>query len=198
MDNLKETVGTTAWRLQTRVLGAHGEREQARARGELAELRRSVGRPIESDPLGLARVIEALEPPLDQGLLGAGDAATASERAAYHALTLFAWHMQSAREPMHVPDRSFAGACGVLYRRTDSDSFKPRFDAMVLTSSARSRLQRMMEMIALLRGEALGFHYGQFAADLRALDNPERYKKVLMRWGRDFARIPADTPATES
>lgn len=198
MDNLKEAVGTTAWVLQTRVLGGHGEREQARARGVLAELRRSVGRPVESDPLGLSRVLLTLETPLDQGLLGKGDAATASESAAYHALTLFAWHMQSAREPMYVPDRSFAAACGVLYRRTESDSFKPRFDAMVLAASSRSRLQRMREMIALLRGEALGFHYGQFAADLRALENPQYRKNVLMRWGRDFARIPADTPVTDS
>ncbi|WPF66255.1 MULTISPECIES: type I-E CRISPR-associated protein Cse2/CasB [unclassified Corynebacterium] len=198
MDNLRKSVGDTAQSMQRKFLGHHGDREQAHARGVLAELRRNVGRTMESDPLGLARVLLNLDPPLEQEPMGKEGAVTPSESAAYHALTLFAWHMQSAREPMHVPDRSFAAACGVLYRRTESDSFKPRFDAMVLAASSRSRLQRMREMIALLRGEALGFHYGQFAADLRALENPEYRKKVLMRWGRDFARIPADTPVTDS
>ncbi|MBC3186609.1 type I-E CRISPR-associated protein Cse2/CasB [Corynebacterium sp. zg-331] len=192
-NNMQEAVGATVRRLQDEVLGRRGERAQARARGVLAQLRRGVGRPIESDPLGLSRVLLTLDPPLDRGLLGRSDAATPGETAAYHALTLFAWHMQSAREPMHVPGRSFATACGTLYRHTDSDSFKPRFDAMVLAGSTHSRLQLLRSLVALLRGKGLGFDYGQLAADLRALDNPRVRQRVLMRWGRDFARIPPET-----
>lgn len=192
MDNLNKAVGSTAQLLQRKFLGLHGESEQAHARGTLAELRRNVGRPIESDPLGLSRVLLNLDPPLDQEPLGKEDASTASERAAYHALTLFSWHMQSAREPMHILDRSFATACGKLYWNEELKSIKPRFDAMALAGSERSRLQRLRELIALLRGKGLGFDYGQFAVDLRALENPRLRRKVLMKWGADFARRSSD------
>lgn len=197
-DNLNEAVGMTTTVLQAQVLGERGDGEQARARGVLAQLRRNAGRPPESDPLGLSRVLLTLAKPLDESLLGKGDAATASESAAYHALTLFALHMQSARAPMHVRDHSFARACGQLYQRTESESFKPRFDALVLAQHSRSRLEHLRSIITLLRGEKLGFDYGQFAADLRALSNPKYRQKTLLRWGRDFSRIPAQESTPEN
>lgn len=195
-DNLSVAVGETAAWLQKNVLSGRGDRKEARARATLAQLRRNVGRPPESDPLGLSRVLMALHPALDADLVGRGDAATASERAAYHALTFFSLHMQSAKEPMHVPEKSFAAACGQMYRGNASGSFKPRFDAMVLSRNEYSRLHHMRSLITMLRGARIGFDYGRLAFDLRSLENPARRKKTLMRWGRDFAWIPTDSEET--
>ncbi|WJY64493.1 CRISPR-associated protein Cse2 [Corynebacterium atrinae] len=194
-DSLFGSVGATATRLQSQYLGEKGERLQAQARGILAELRRRAGQPIEQDPLSLEKTLMVLTPALNENSLGRTDAPSRSESAAFHALSLFALHMQSATHPMHQRGTSFASACGRLYAMSESASLKPRFDALLLARSSRSRLSHTRSMITLLRGSGLGFDYAQFANDLRSLDSAERRPGVLLRWGRDFAmgRFSADS-----
>lgn len=186
-DTLFVAVGATATRLQSQILGEQGERAQTQARGVLAELRRRAGEPIERDPLSLEKTLLVLSPALNESSIGRGDNPSASESAAFHALTLFALHMQGSTRPMHVRGVSFATACGRLYANSDSASLKPRFDALLLARSSRARLTHTRSMITLLRGAQLGFDYAQFANDLRALDRADKRQGVLLRWGRDFA-----------
>ncbi|GAB3695491.1 type I-E CRISPR-associated protein Cse2/CasB [Corynebacterium nasicanis] len=186
-DTLFNAIGTTVARLQSQFLGDQGDLLKTQARGELAELRRRAGQPIDRDPLSLEKTLLVLSPTLNENSLGRGDAPSPSEEAAFHALTLFALHMQSATRPMHVPKQSFAAACGRLYALSDSASLKPRFDALLLARSSRARLSHMRSMITLLRGSQLGFDYARFASDLRALDSADKRSGVLLRWGRDFA-----------
>lgn len=186
-DTLFVAVGATATRLQSQILGEQGERAQTQARGVLAELRRRAGEPIERDPLSLEKTLLVLSPALNENSIGRGDNPSASESAAFHALTLFALHMQGSTRPMHVRGVSFATACGRLYANSDSASLKPRFDALLLARSSRARLTHTRSMITLLRGAQLGFDYAQFANDLRALDRADKRQGVLLRWGRDFA-----------
>lgn len=191
---LDVAVGASASALQSAYLGTRGERAQARARGRLAVLRRSAGATPEQHPLTLQDVLDALSPMLDPDLLGHGDSASPSERAAYQAMTLFALHMQSARAPMHVYGRSVGQAVGLLRARSASGSLKPRFDAMLAARDERSRLQHARSLITLLRGEAIGLDYGRFAQDLRTLAGPHR-AGVLLRWSRDVATGPRTEPA---
>lgn len=184
---LPVAVGATATRLQSQLLGEQGEKAQAGARGRLAELRRLAGQPVDRDPLALEMVLLTLTPALNEQSIGHTDAPSPSENAAFHALTLFALHMQSATQPMHQRGISFASACGKLYSQSTSASLKPRFDALLLARSSRARMNHTRSMITLLRGAHLGFDYGRFANDLRSLDDPRRRPGVLLRWGRDFA-----------
>jgi len=173
--------------LQSQILGEQGERAQSAARGVLAELRRRAGEPIDRDSLSLEKTLLVLSPVLNENSIGRGDAPSPSESAAFHALTLFALHMQGSTRPMHQRGISFATACGRLHATSDSASLKPRFDALLLARSSRARLNHARSMITLLRGAQLGFDYAQFATDLRALDNANKRPGVLLRWGRDFA-----------
>lgn len=186
-DTLFSAVGATVTRLQSQILGEQGERAQTQARGTLAELRRRAGQPVDLDPLSLEKTLLALNPSLDDRSIGSTDAASPSESAAFHALTLFALHMQSSTRPMHVRGVSFASACGRLHSESDSASLKPRFDALLLARSARARLTHTRSMVTLLRSSQLGFDYASFANDLRSLEYPDRRPGVLLRWGRDFA-----------
>lgn len=199
---LPVAVGKTVTKLQSRYLGEQGDRAQAAARGTLANLRRHAGQPIESDPLSLERVLITLDPTLTEREIGSGDAPSASERAAFYSLTLFALHMQGAATPMHRRGTSFAAACGQLYAVSESQSMKPRFDALLLARHARSQLIHARSLITLMRGRGISFDYGNFARDLRSLDHPERRSGVLLRWGRDFAMGPylstSTTETTES
>ncbi|OFO45006.1 type I-E CRISPR-associated protein Cse2/CasB [Corynebacterium sp. HMSC073D01] len=193
---LSTSVGKTAARLQDSFFGAHGDRAQARARATLADLRRNAGKTAASDPLAMENVLLELNPPLGESLLGKGDRPSPSEDAAFAAISFFALHMQSAKRPMHVPDVSFARACGLLDLRSDSDSLKPRFDAILLTQDLQAQVIHIRSLIQLLRREELGFDYGRFALDLRSLHNPLKRNGVLVRWSRDFATAHYSTTGT--
>lgn len=195
---LRFSVSNTAEWLQHSYLGNVTHSAKAEARAELAQLRKLAGQPIDRDPLAISLVLGTLQPDLSDRELGQGNKASPSENAAFHALTLFALHMQGATSKMHVENATFASACGRLVQQSESGSIKPRFDAMVLARNSRSRLIHARNLISLLRNNHLGFDYGRFAVDLRDLENPKRKNGVLLRWGRDFAiGRPSGTPSQE-
>lgn len=186
---LQRVIGTSAATLQAQFAGERGVSQQTAARGRLAILRRSAGFTALQHPLAMQEVLDSLEPGLAEEDLGTQDAPSPSESAAFDAMTLFALHMQSASAPAHVPRRSFGSAMGMLRRRTESGSLKPRFDALLAARDERSRLVHARSLITLLRGEGIGFDYGIFARDLRTLSSRHR-SGVLLRWARDFATSP--------
>lgn len=184
--NLTQSLFGTAARLQASYLGQRDRSEQAEARAFLAGLRRAAGRRAADEPMLLHSVLAALTPPLSAKEQGSGDAPTPSESAAFAALTLFAWHMQSATVPMHTEKRSLGTAMGLLMSKRSSQSLKPRFDALQLARTERSRLQHARSLISLLRTESIALDYGRFAGDLRSLGGSRR-QTVLLQWGRDLA-----------
>lgn len=186
--NLKLAVTRTVEALQRNYLNNTKNTEGANARRTLAELRKTGSLNFEKHPLALERVLLSLVFPLSDQESGNTDKATPSEQAVFHALTLFALHMQSAQQEVHDPERSFASACGRLYAVSDSNSIKPRFDAMQMPFDETTRVIHLRSLISLLRAKRISFDYGQFAQDLRSLQNPRRRNGVLLRWGRDFAR----------
>ena len=184
--NLKFAVGRTAEILQRDYLTG-GNTAAANARGTLAELRKAGALKLVEHPLALESVLMALVVPLSEREQGKSDHASPSERATFYALTLFGQHMQSAQQPMHNPEQSFAAACGRLHATVESKSIKPRFDAMQSAFNEDTRMIHLRNLIALLRDKKIGFDYGQLAQDLRSLQNPRRRNGVLLRWGRGFA-----------
>lgn len=181
------SIGSTAAYLQRNYLDRAETAAGADARRVLAELRQSAARSFDADPLALQRVLMLLEPPLSEDELGRGDDPSPSELAAYNALTLFAQHMQGATKPVHTTECSFARACGRLQTLSESNSIKPRFDAMQSARDEASRVLHLRSLVTLLRSKELAFDYGSFARDLRSLQYPARRDGVLLRWGRDYA-----------
>ena len=201
--NLRFSVSSTVNRMQTNYIERPESIEGSQSRRALAELRKSASREFGTDPLALQHVLSILTPPLSEGEIGHGDAPSASESAAYYALTLFALHMQSATTPAHSEERTFAMACGRLQNKKHSGSLKARFDAMQTAREESSRLIHLRALVSLLKSEKISFDYGSFAVDLRSLQNPARRDGVLLRWGRDYAvgLLPPsqqDAPLSES
>ncbi|MCT2287689.1 type I-E CRISPR-associated protein Cse2/CasB [Corynebacterium sanguinis] len=185
---LRLSVAQTANNLQSAYLGQKGDRESARARGVLAELRKNSSRPLAENPLGLQQTLMILAPQLSDSELGKSDAASPSEAAAYLALALFGRHMQSAKKPVHNDNQSFAWACGRLVALSDSNSVKPRFDAMQLAATEEARAVHLRSLVDLLKTREISFDYGSFAQDIRNLSSPTKKNGVLLRWGREFSR----------
>lgn len=195
---LAAAVGHACHKLQNAYLGNPNDAATHTARARLADLRRNGSLSLEHDPLALERVLFALLPEFDEELLGKGDAPSPSEEAAFVALTLFAIHMQSAKEPMHRPGTSFAFACGQLNARGLSGSIKSRVDAMLLAGHEGARLKHVRSLVTLLRSQNLGFDYGRLAHDLRALRDPKKRPGIQLRWSRDFSLGTFNSKSTES
>lgn len=189
-NHLRYAVHVTCKRLQSGYLADSSSPEHHKARADLAQLRRYASLDISNNPLALAQALFVMEGEFGEKLAGHGDEPSPSEHAAYIALTLFAIHMQSASQEVHLNGVSFAQACGNLYRKLEgsSGSIKPRIDAMLLAGSERARLVHIRSLITLMRAQDIGFDYGRLAVDLRTLANPKKRAGVQLRWGRDFAR----------
>lgn len=186
---LSLAVSNAAERLQNAYL-QRGEKpgSEAAAKSTLSEMRRYAGRSPEKAPLAFQRVMNLMYPALldeEPGLF-----ATREEEAAFYALTLFASHMQSATQPVHVEGCSFARACGLMYTQSESESLKPCFDAILTAAGYESQLYHARSLVSILRSKNIGFDYGAFAQDLKTLRNPKFRNSVLLRWGRDFATAP--------
>ncbi|MDP9805891.1 CRISPR system Cascade subunit CasB [Trueperella bonasi] len=187
-NHLGTAVDLTCKRLQRGYFSDPNSQSHRSARAALAEMRRYASLDLANNPLALGNVLFVMGEDFSEKLEGKGDEPSPSEYAAYVALTLFAVHMQSASEPVHVTNVSFAQACGTLNSISASKSIKPRIDAMLLANSESARLVHIRSLVTLMRSNDLGFDYGRLASDLRSLANPKKRAGIQLRWGREFAR----------
>lgn len=198
--SLGSAIGKAASRLQDAYFGQQGDARRAAARRDLATLRAGAAKTPQQDIVSWQAVLNLTMQDFPERLLGKGNAPSRSELAAFDAMALFGLHMQSATQRMHTVEQTFAEACGILVRRRgDSDSIKPRFDAMLAVRNEIIRRRHAIGLIALLRTEKIGFDYGRFGRDLFTLSGANR-NEVLLRWARDFtvARSRRDNPQPTS
>lgn len=152
------------------------------AQATLAALRRAAGDEPMSDP-SVWWVIDGLEP------ADAPDALTDAERAAFHALTLFAVHQQSRPEPMHRAGVGFGQAVKLLdARRGDAGSLKRRFAAAAGADGEAELVVHLRSLVQQLRAEAIPTDYAALAKDLMDFATPDGRVRVRQRWGRQMFR----------
>ncbi|GAB3620818.1 hypothetical protein GCM10027417_20790 [Glutamicibacter endophyticus] len=181
---LASIVGASVMAMQGRLLN-----DVPSARGLAATLRRGVGRLPQEAPEVWSAVTEEILRDFPEKWLRT-DAPSPQELAAYTALVHWASHQQSIRKPMHVHSddyrRDFGRAAGELAARRSLETVKRRFDALMLSRTAGSRLQHIRSLTQLLRSEEIPLDYGVLAQDLTDLSYPASRGNVLLRWGRSF------------
>lgn len=185
----QEWVARQARRLQKQYLPPD---QTPWSRAALAELRRSLGRPLGSSPTVLALVV-------NPSTTYRGDDETHDERAIATALGLYATHQQSQSAPMHVPATSFGTAVGRIQFKGGDEvkGVTRRFHAFGTAQSWEELVHHARGLVQLLRDERQGFDYGRFAHDLAQFPHPHLQDAVRLRWGRDFYRVTA-APADAS
>jgi CRISPR system Cascade subunit CasB len=194
---LREDVVGRIESIQSGYLGLRGGAAQASAQAQLATLRGC-------DPADPALHPEAWSILMDQTpqelepSLRSQDAPSSAERARHCAVVLYANHQQAKSDPMHLRGVMFGQAMRRLSdaRRRDTEfdpSVQRRFDQVLLSPTWAGRAEHLRTLVRLLRGEGLGFDYGDFARDLLRLDQPRFAPSVRMSWGRDFYRRPKPT-----
>ncbi|MDY5155554.1 type I-E CRISPR-associated protein Cse2/CasB [Actinotignum urinale] len=177
-----------------RQLSEDGGKAESHARAVLSRLRHAAGIDPEENLLAWSTVMGEVVPDLPEKLLGKGDAPSPSEYAIFTALTLYGLHQQSVSENMHSPESkrgqgmSFACSVGKMAQQRGSASIKGRFDALMTAKTRRSRGYYLRNIVGLLRTEKIPCDYGRLAEDLRRIENPAQRSRVLLAWGRDYAR----------
>ncbi|WHM35059.1 type I-E CRISPR-associated protein Cse2/CasB [Streptomyces sp. BPPL-273] len=181
-------------------------KDRSPAVAALARLRRGAGREagetpdlwslIDTDPLHAPA--EAMRPLSEQELERA-------ENALHAALTLWAFHQQSRKVPMHRRHtRERPGGLGAAVRRlmpadgTDA----PVRKRLVRAGTAPDLVtlaQRLRDIVALLRSAKtpVPLDYGLLAGQLYLWQWPDGPATVRRRWGRSFHELPRPLPDTD-
>ena len=182
--------GTKTWEgLQSRYL-----RNESRARGELAALRKGVSR----SPGELPEIWELTEVPPPEH---AGDAPTGEEIAVHTAMTLYAVHQQSRTEPMFRPGVGLGSAARRLIGSPDEEnpSARARFNALVTSTTVAELRHHLRGFVSLLRARGIALDHAMLADDVLRFQQPGGAKKVRLAWARQYYSLPAETlPATDA
>ena len=180
--------GTKTWEgLQSRYL-----RNESRARGELAALRKGVSR----SPGELPEIWELTEVPPPEH---AGDAPTGEEIAVHTAMTLYAVHQQSRTEPMFRPGIGLGSAAHDLVGRDEENpSARARFNALVTSTTVAELRHHLRSFVSLLRARGIALDHAMLADDVLRFQQPGGAKKVRLAWARQYYSLPAETrPAAD-
>lgn len=156
----------------------------SRSRADISHLRRSIGKPLGSDPTILPLVVDAAA--VESTL----DVPTYAENAILGALSLYALHQQSQTRGMHVEGIRFGSALSHI--RIDGGNERQgvvrRFDGVMTASTLPETLRKARGLVQLLKQAEQPLDYGLFAEDLYRLQSPYSAAGVRLRWGRDFYR----------
>lgn len=174
---------------------------ESRAVATLANLRRCDPAVVGAQPAVWSLTLANLPDTLTHLGGRRSDDPTPAERALHATLVLFAQHLQSQGEPVHVADVTFGRAVGRLARaraiEEDLDmSTVTRLQQAALATTANGRLEHLQALIKLMRAEkpAIGLDYGLLAVDLwRLFDHYQDPTRVLVRWARDLHTRPKKT-----
>lgn len=180
-------------RLQDGYLDLRGSAAQASAQADLARLRTA----DPADPVAAPDAWSVVQDGSPEALAPhASDEPTDAERARHCAMVLYARHQQSKDKPMHIDGTSLPQAVRLLgvRRATAGEDFdssvRQRFDMVLLSPTWLGRSEHLSALVRMLRGEGIGFDYGQLCVHLYLLASPEGARRVRTRWARDLYRKP--------
>ena len=169
------------------------DKNKARARGELAALRKGVSR----SPGELPEIWELTRVEVPDG---AGDAPTWEEIAVHTAMTLYAVHQQSRTEPMFSPGVGLGSAAHDLVGRDEENpSARARFNALVTSTTVAELRHHLRGFVSLLRARGIALDHAMLADDIFRFQQPGGAKKVRLNWARQYYSLPAESqPADDA
>ena len=141
-------------------------RNEARARGELAALRKGANRP----PGELPEIWELTSVHVPDY---AGDSPTWEETAVHTAMTLYAVHQQSRTEPMFAPGKGLGHAARSLIGPPDDEnpSARARFNALVTSTTVTELRHHLRGFISMLRARSITLDHAMLADDILISSN---------------------------
>lgn len=182
-------VASRVSKLQGGYLSDAGRGNAAR---QLAELRRAAGKEPRSTPSTWSIEFDGCP----ESLVGIGQRPSEGEHAIHAALTLYAIHQQSQKQGMHCAGKEHDFGSAVrryVYLNRGSENLEDgrlprRFAAMVTADSFDEVVHYARQLIKMLRSEGIAIDYGRLARQLFLFQDPYARQRVLLEWGRGYAR----------
>ena len=184
-DDGKKVKAYTAMRLAR----WQADKNDARVRGELANLRRGIGHAPGEQPELWGLLFEGFP----EELMSRSGDPTWAEWAAAAALTMYALHQQGRpmhEAPMNVEGATLGRAVRKLAKNEDDlERVRRRFNAFATADEMGECMHHLRGLVQLLRAEGIPLDYPALAYDLYRYQMPEGAQRVRLLWGQDFYRF---------
>ena len=181
---LRNFVSRKAHQLQANYL-----KQNPKAKAKLAALRKSINKPVGSDPETWQIVFDGFP----EKLIGKSDEPNRWELAAQTALALFSLHMQSAKSDCHVSRVGLGQAVRKLIETGSRDEQESpvmrRFHALGTASTFTEIAYHARGLIQLMRAKDIPLDYGMLAQDFADLLVTSRQNSVRLRWARQLYKV---------
>lgn len=200
-------------RLQAEYLPGAGIPSTSWAAGTLARLRRAQGAAGGADPRSWSLVLDGLPSAVQTPSGGPGitSGPTRAELAVHTALTTYAVHQQSRRDPQHKRGVGLGEATRSLARQRAAlapgeavsgldDGVVQRLHRVSMAQTQALRTDALRALVTLMRsaGSPVELDYGLLARDLFWLQFPGARHRVQLEWGRGLHRRPRGDDASAS
>ena len=166
------------------------EPNEARVRGELAQLRRGIGK----KPGEVPEIWGLLFDGFPEALMSKNGEASWAEWAVSVSLCLYALHQQGNdihQKNMHKEQQTIGTAVRKLASpQDDSDlsRIRKRFTIFAMSDDIEECSYYLRGLVQLLRAKDIPMDYVQLAYDLYQYQTNDGISKVRLRWGQDFYR----------
>lgn len=171
--------------------------ETGKGKGDLATLRRGVGKKPGEIPQLWAFFLEDFPEELDQSKF----TQQAAENAIYQALTLYAFHQQGKSpktDNMHRKGEKRRNSLGLAARKLaktddDVDRILTRLNCVIHADNLDEMSVHLRSLISLLRNADIPLDYANLARDLFRYQYLAKRDQVRLDWARDFYAYPSQT-----
>lgn len=167
------------------------ETNEARIKGDLAQLRRGIGK----KPGEIPEIWELIFSGFPEELMSKGEEASWAEWAVSTSLCMYALHQQGKnihKENMHKEHQSLGQAVRKLAPTQDDPDLariRKRFTIFATAADIEECAYYLRGLVQLLRAKEIPMDYVQLAYDLYEFQINTGAAKVRLRWGQDFYRI---------
>ncbi|GAA4919395.1 CRISPR system Cascade subunit CasB [Stackebrandtia albiflava] len=114
------------------------------------------------------------------------DDPTKAEIAVRTAMTLYAIHQQSRREPIHGGTRPGTALARLAWGDGNETAVRRRFAALVTADGYPELIHHLRTMVRMLRDQGIAMDYGQLTGDLFTWQYRRSRDGVRLSWSRDF------------
>lgn len=167
------------------------EKNESCVKGELAHLRREIGKPPGASPAIWGILFDGFP----EELMSKNGDATWAEWAVSTALCAYALHQQGndiSKNDMNKEGQSLGKAVRSLAPMHDEENLeriRKRFNIFATAADIQECAYYLRGLVQMLRANSIPLDYPTLAYDLYEFQTPNGAPRVRLRWGQDFYRI---------
>lgn len=164
-----------------------GNLNAGEAKGQLAQLRRGIGK----SPGELPELWGIFLQTLPEELMSKGCDPTRAEWAIYTALTLFALHQQGHSESVNLQGKDNSLGCSarkLVHSDEEEERIRLKLSMAAQSDDMEELAYRLKTLVRLLSAKDIPLDYVDLAKDLFLFQSEKYVDRIRLKWGQDFYR----------